>query len=338
MSLSNWTTEQLCKLLGLPAPAPGEASDLDPLVQEVLSLPPADAAAHLSQLLGDERAALDFISEFSQRRSAPATPTPTPTPTQQQQKKKSFASASASATPSSPSSPQQKQQSSIAQSAFKDPNRVYRKKDADENYFAPTTPKTNKDQPQPRPEPPATVTAPAPATAKKQSQKKKQYVVVTVDSLSANDKVGTLMGLNNRPLCECLAAKHGLLTNCLTCGKIVCNLEGPGPCPSCGSIVESAIQQVTMIQSRQSSYQVSPVHTATAASTSVNAKQGGTKSKAPAPGQHVVNRYGLVSSNEIKWRLKKAGEVGGKESWKTGSWNATSSQISKSGVRRSVNS
>jgi hypothetical protein len=53
-----------------------------------------------------------------------------------------------------------------------------------------------------------------------------------------------------RILCECLATLHGLLSNCITCGKIVCRLEGPGPCLFCGSIVESPAQQLTLQKTR----------------------------------------------------------------------------------------
>lgn len=46
------------------------------------------------------------------------------------------------------------------------------------------------------------------------------------------------------------ATKHPLLTiapNCLNCGKIICTLEGPGPCTFCGTPVLSKEQQVALI-------------------------------------------------------------------------------------------
>lgn len=45
------------------------------------------------------------------------------------------------------------------------------------------------------------------------------------------------------------ATKHPLLTNCLRCGKVICELEGPGPCTFCGNLVESKEQQLHLIQS-----------------------------------------------------------------------------------------
>jgi hypothetical protein len=37
--------------------------------------------------------------------------------------------------------------------------------------------------------------------------------------------------------CTCQAREHPLINNCLKCGKIVCEQEGPGPCFFCGNYV-----------------------------------------------------------------------------------------------------
>ncbi|KAF9184777.1 hypothetical protein BGZ51_003137 [Haplosporangium sp. Z 767] len=53
-----------------------------------------------------------------------------------------------------------------------------------------------------------------------------------------------------RKPCYCLATKHKLnvfAPNCLNCGKIICALEGPGPCTYCGKSVVSIDQQQAMI-------------------------------------------------------------------------------------------
>ncbi|KAJ1948231.1 hypothetical protein FBU59_001689 [Linderina macrospora] len=47
-----------------------------------------------------------------------------------------------------------------------------------------------------------------------------------------------------RVKCECQASEHALFTNCLSCGRIICELEGPGPCMFCGNDVESPDQQL----------------------------------------------------------------------------------------------
>ncbi len=38
--------------------------------------------------------------------------------------------------------------------------------------------------------------------------------------------------------CYCLCTKHGLVNNCVNCGKIVCEQEGEGPCLFCGAWVD----------------------------------------------------------------------------------------------------
>lgn len=54
---------------------------------------------------------------------------------------------------------------------------------------------------------------------------------------SAGGKVSEIM-LKGRHLCNCQASKHKLVNNCLNCGRIVCEQEGPGPCLFCGTSVK----------------------------------------------------------------------------------------------------
>ncbi|GLJ50084.1 hypothetical protein SUGI_1065250 [Cryptomeria japonica] len=37
--------------------------------------------------------------------------------------------------------------------------------------------------------------------------------------------------------CDCQARRHKLVTNCLSCGKIICEQAGEGPCSFCGALV-----------------------------------------------------------------------------------------------------
>ncbi|KAH6578442.1 hypothetical protein BASA61_000200 [Batrachochytrium salamandrivorans] len=70
-------------------------------------------------------------------------------------------------------------------------------------------------------------------------QKRKQ-----VKERAAMEQVGTQPpGKGGRPVCECMAAVHGLVSNCLACGKIVCLFEGEGPCSTCGNMVQARRQQ-----------------------------------------------------------------------------------------------
>jgi len=52
-----------------------------------------------------------------------------------------------------------------------------------------------------------------------------------------------------REECNCQATLHYLVNNCLSCGKIICSKEGPGPCYYCGEMVEKGIGYVQPQQS-----------------------------------------------------------------------------------------
>uniref|UniRef100_A0A1D1ZJU2 Activating signal cointegrator 1 n=1 Tax=Anthurium amnicola TaxID=1678845 RepID=A0A1D1ZJU2_9ARAE len=47
---------------------------------------------------------------------------------------------------------------------------------------------------------------------------------------------GSIIFKQGKP-CSCQARRHNLVSNCLSCGKIVCEQEGEGPCSFCGSLV-----------------------------------------------------------------------------------------------------
>lgn len=47
---------------------------------------------------------------------------------------------------------------------------------------------------------------------------------------------GTIVFRGGQP-CNCQASRHRLMNNCLSCGKIVCEQEGEGPCNFCGALV-----------------------------------------------------------------------------------------------------
>lgn len=59
--------------------------------------------------------------------------------------------------------------------------------------------------------------------------------------------VGDAATVNGRRICSCLATVHILSTNCLTCGKIICELEfsdDPLKCPFCTAGLDKTQQQV----------------------------------------------------------------------------------------------
>lgn len=84
-------------------------------------------------------------------------------------------------------------------------------------------------------------------TVKKEKKKKNEMTLE--DALKELDIKAEKPG-KKRKACQCQATKHPLLTaapNCLNCGKIICTVEGVGPCTFCGSPVLSKDQQVALI-------------------------------------------------------------------------------------------
>ncbi|XP_040925957.1 activating signal cointegrator 1 isoform X2 [Betta splendens] len=67
------------------------------------------------------------------------------------------------------------------------------------------------------------------------SSTKKKSKFVNLYAKDGQDKLAVL--LPGRHGCECLAQKHKLINNCISCGRIVCEQEGSGPCLFCGSLV-----------------------------------------------------------------------------------------------------
>ena len=53
----------------------------------------------------------------------------------------------------------------------------------------------------------------------------------------AKPKKGQAPAAVARSVCSCQARQHELFTNCTVCGRILCVVEGEGPCPHCSSTV-----------------------------------------------------------------------------------------------------
>ncbi|XP_074277373.1 uncharacterized protein LOC141601010 [Silene latifolia] len=64
------------------------------------------------------------------------------------------------------------------------------------------------------------------------SKKKKGGKVISL----AEAAKGSIVYQQGKP-CSCQARRHRLISNCLSCGKIVCEQEGEGPCQFCGALV-----------------------------------------------------------------------------------------------------
>ncbi|XP_010258368.1 PREDICTED: activating signal cointegrator 1 [Nelumbo nucifera] len=64
------------------------------------------------------------------------------------------------------------------------------------------------------------------------SRRKKTGKVISL----AEAAKGSVVFQQGKP-CSCQARRHRLVGNCLSCGKIVCEQEGEGPCSFCGALV-----------------------------------------------------------------------------------------------------
>ncbi|KAL6655591.1 hypothetical protein ACP70R_006417 [Stipagrostis hirtigluma subsp. patula] len=68
-------------------------------------------------------------------------------------------------------------------------------------------------------------------TSKKGSKKKGVKAISLAEAAK-----GSIVFKQGKP-CSCQARQHNLVSNCLSCGKIVCEQEGEGPCSFCGALV-----------------------------------------------------------------------------------------------------
>jgi hypothetical protein len=64
-----------------------------------------------------------------------------------------------------------------------------------------------------------------------------------------------------RYVCDCQARVHKLISNCLSCGRVICELEGPGKCVFCDSFVESKEQQLQQYHEEKSKKEKVKAHT-----------------------------------------------------------------------------
>ena len=70
-------------------------------------------------------------------------------------------------------------------------------------------------------------------TPRSKESKKQKFVPL----FSKQGEAKTVAMLPGRHGCDCLATKHALINNCTSCGRIVCDQEGSGPCLFCGALV-----------------------------------------------------------------------------------------------------
>nr|XP_043636199.1 activating signal cointegrator 1 [Erigeron canadensis] len=81
---------------------------------------------------------------------------------------------------------------------------------------------------------PAQITQPQNQETGFQSKSKKKKSGKAISLAEASK--GSIIFPKGQP-CSCEARRHRLVSNCLSCGKIVCEQEGEGPCSFCGALV-----------------------------------------------------------------------------------------------------
>ncbi|ALC49402.1 CG11710 [Drosophila busckii] len=64
--------------------------------------------------------------------------------------------------------------------------------------------------------------------------------------------LGDTMLLKGRRKCDCQAAEHKLINNCMGCGRIVCEQEGSGACVCCGKLVYTNEEEQLMSKAQRS--------------------------------------------------------------------------------------
>ncbi|KAI8869712.1 zf-C2HC5-domain-containing protein [Ramicandelaber brevisporus] len=69
---------------------------------------------------------------------------------------------------------------------------------------------------------------------------------------ASNDAESTQDGSGDgRKECGCQGLKHQVITNCLSCGRVLCEVEGAGDCFFCHEMVISREQQLAIMRSKQ---------------------------------------------------------------------------------------
>ncbi|TPX32074.1 hypothetical protein SmJEL517_g04739 [Synchytrium microbalum] len=253
--LQDWTLDRLSALLGLPVEELGDM--LPSLIQAKTKNQVED---QLFGMLGNSKDVTEFVEEFCHRSFNPTL--------QSVIKQHDDSNSRIASSPQSYSKSVQKEQQPPLQQQFKNQENVYRKSDNDLVYFAGAKKKPiPKEEQKPEPVassqqstplsrdtiPVATRETAASTTSPNNKKARKGQAKASGMSLTEFDKLTTASGAfagSKRVQCDCLASKHGLLTNCLNCGRVICNLEGPGECFTCKSLVVSKDQQRQQLAAR----------------------------------------------------------------------------------------
>ncbi|KAG0172301.1 hypothetical protein DFQ28_008323 [Apophysomyces sp. BC1034] len=251
MELENWAVEKLSVFLGF---------DSETLKTQVLpylmSFTSAeDLTEHLTDMLGTSADSLSFIQEFAVRRFSSSRVQ------KKETGKKPPVTSTARETPGQfPSLPKS---STSSDTQWPSNINVYMKNTTTDDEYFTSTRKSKKSYKAPKAQNDSSSTSQSNLTsahASKQTQstltsdrlekKPKKKSEMTLEAALKELDITATEGKGKRKTCQCQATKHPLLTiapNCLNCGKIICTLEGVGPCTFCKTPVLSKEQQVLLI-------------------------------------------------------------------------------------------
>ena len=83
--------------------------------------------------------------------------------------------------------------------------------------------------------------------------KKKAPKYVSLYTPEGRSRAEEIMVIPGRHGCGCIGQKHQLISNCLECGRIVCEQEGSGPCLFCGTLVCTGQEQEILARNSKAS-------------------------------------------------------------------------------------
>ncbi|KAJ5825229.1 hypothetical protein N7474_002367 [Penicillium riverlandense] len=266
MALTAWATPRLSQLLPL------DEESLVQIIDYAASLSKDASADHLKNLLGDSPAALEFIASFNARRESSSRSEPAHTETRTKKKKAPLHSTGPPRRPDN----------------YGDVGGGYKKAEQEEDYMSSSHLKpviatgssshgssassSRVQSPMPAMKAPPSASGPVlsdmlpnvrskaskPARQRGSASPSKGGGSLTTNNISDLTAAIAALELSTNPTlgaerrkCSCYATIHPLFDpapNCLSCGKIICSLEGLQPCSFCGTPLLSADEVQSMIR------------------------------------------------------------------------------------------
>ncbi|EPY50803.1 thyroid receptor interacting protein [Schizosaccharomyces cryophilus OY26] len=238
-ALEQWTKDNVLKLL----PLDEESAVL--VAQTALAAENADdAKTHWISLLGESQETIEFVSEFNRRRFAASFSQKDAISKKLESNRPSSYSAETMAS----SNISQRKQTNQARLSSSDGDKNKSTKTDDELYKIQKFSQKSTG--------PGTLTSDL-MGSKKASKPKAAPQVSKIEGLADIERaihqveISQRSSNSNRRSCDCQGRKHPLneaAPNCLNCGKIICMLEGMGPCTFCKTPVISKTQQLELLQ------------------------------------------------------------------------------------------